>query len=216
MRMKQNEGNEEKTRDIILIRARELFLSIGYHQTTMRKIAQASGVSTGPLYFHFQNKAEILFHICLQGYRKLLVDFREVAGENTSSGIKLQLLFYAYWNFFRSEPELFEVLHMPENPMSGIELPKTFKDVLISKRNETIGIMEEIIRLGIEERELRTVDTKAFALFLFSVAEGVFQSYRSGLIQNYESCLDEIVLTSVRIIGHGMLNDKTICECAGE
>lgn len=211
--MKQKAGNEEKTRNIILIKSRELFLSIGYHQTTMRKIAQTAGISTGPLYFHFQNKAEILFHICLQGYRMLLKDFREVAGENTSSGIKLQLLFYAYWNFFRSEPELFEVMHMPENPMSGIELPNIFKDELVSKKNETIGIMEEIIHLGIEEGELRSVDSKAFALFLFSVAEGVFQSYRSGLIQNYESCLDEIVLTAVRIIGHGMLNDKMIGEC---
>lgn len=48
-------NNSANTHALILQQARALFLSQGYHNTTMRTIAEAAGISTGPLYFHFRN-----------------------------------------------------------------------------------------------------------------------------------------------------------------
>ena len=81
----------DNTQDIILLKARELFLSLGYHKTTMRQIAKEAGISTGPLYFHFRNKAEIFCCICSQAYDHLLVLFRKALDSEDCAGVRLRL-----------------------------------------------------------------------------------------------------------------------------
>jgi AcrR family transcriptional regulator len=43
--------------------ASELFFRSGYHATTMRQIAAASGVRAGSVYNHYQNKEDLLYRI---------------------------------------------------------------------------------------------------------------------------------------------------------
>lgn len=50
----------ERTRQAILDAAEKLFLTNGYHGTSMRQIAQKAGdIAVGGIYNHFQNKEEI-------------------------------------------------------------------------------------------------------------------------------------------------------------
>lgn len=198
----------DHTRDIVLKKAGEMFLTLGYHGTSMRNVAQASGISTGPLYFHFQNKAEIFFHICLKGYSRLLADFQEAAAENDSAAVRLQRVLYAYWYFFHSEPELYQILKLTDNPSAGVELPEPLLQELKAKRQEVLDVMEEVTRSGIAAGELRKLDPKAFALFLYSLADGIFQSYRGGLIQDAALSFDQVIITAVQIIANGMLADE--------
>jgi AcrR family transcriptional regulator len=198
--------NAETTRQVILTQARELFLSAGYHNTSMRQIAQAAGISTGPLYFHFQNKAEIFFYICCQAYDRLLDDFRRAAAGETRAGLRLRSIFYAYWNFFHAEPQLFEILHLSTNPLAGIDLPPVLRQALNAKNAESIDIMEGIIASGIAARELKPFEPRALALFLYATAEGVFQAKQSGALQHCDRSLDAVIETAVGVIGTGMVN----------
>jgi TetR/AcrR family transcriptional regulator, cholesterol catabolism regulator len=50
----------EATRDQILAQAARLFREQGYAATTLRQIAQASGIQAGSIYYHFESKDEIL------------------------------------------------------------------------------------------------------------------------------------------------------------
>jgi AcrR family transcriptional regulator len=47
----------------ILEAARDLFSRQGFHKTTMPEIAKAAGASVGLIYYHFDNKADILVAI---------------------------------------------------------------------------------------------------------------------------------------------------------
>ncbi|SRR5579875_556199 len=47
----------------ILDAARNLFCRQGYHKTSMPEIAKAAGASVGLVYYHFDNKAELLVAI---------------------------------------------------------------------------------------------------------------------------------------------------------
>jgi len=47
------------TRQQILQEAYALFLSQGYHGTSMRSIATQAGISLGAIYNHFESKEEI-------------------------------------------------------------------------------------------------------------------------------------------------------------
>lgn len=195
----------DTTRSAILATARQLFLAQGYHKTSMRDIAKGAGISTGPLYFHFQNKAEIFFHICRQGYDRLLAGFRQAAAGDYQAGLKLRNIFFAYWDFFHSEPELFEILHLAANPMAGIDLPAALRDELTAMGRERLTLMEDIIRQGIAAGEIRPLDPPTLALFLCSVAEGVVQTLRGGWLQSADSSLDKMIDTAVSVIGHGMV-----------
>jgi AcrR family transcriptional regulator len=194
----------ENTRTAILTAARRLFLSQGYHKTAMRDIAKAAGISTGPLYFHFKSKGEIFFHICQQAAEGLLAGFRKAAAGDGRAGLRLRNMFFAYWDFFHSEPELFEILHLAENPMSGIDLPAELRKSLEALVLRQPAIMEEVIRQGIEAGEIRPLDPPTLALFLCAVADGVFQAHRSGLLQG-SSSLDKMIDTAVNVLGLGMV-----------
>ena len=50
----------ERTRALIVETALELFRAQGYEQTTMRKIAEAAGVSAGNAYYYFASKEELV------------------------------------------------------------------------------------------------------------------------------------------------------------
>lgn len=54
----------EETRNRILEAARQEMLSVGYQNTSMRKIAAAAGITAGALYKHFAGKEEIFETIC--------------------------------------------------------------------------------------------------------------------------------------------------------
>jgi len=194
------------TRAVILAKAREMFLSQGFHQTTMRAIAQAAGISTGPLYFHFKNKAEVFFHICSEAYDVLLSDFRKAADEQGHAGYKLRNMYYAYKAFYYQEPQLFEIIQMVTNPLSGINLPATLQESLYEKWAELLLVMEGVIREGIARGELRDVDPRKLSFYLHSVAEGVFHYYRSGILARNGINLDEMIDVAINLVGLGMIN----------
>ncbi len=195
----------DTTRDAILTAARALFLTSGYHKTTMRTIARAAGISTGPLYHHFASKTEIFFHICGQGYGRLLAGFAAAAGNGEAAGLRLRAMFLAYWDFFHTEPELFAILHLAGNPLAGIDLPAELREKLDGFHRQIIALMESVIREGIVAGELRAFDPPSLALFLHSVAEGVFQAHKSGAIQGAGATLDAMIATAVGVLGHGMV-----------
>lgn len=198
--------NQINTRSVILERARELFLSQGYHKTTMRRIADVAGISTGPLYFYFRNKAEVFFHICNEAFDYLIEDFRRIASEDNHAGLRLRNIYHAYKAFYYQEPQLFEIMHLPTNPMLGIDLPQDLQETLNQKSQELVKIMEEIIQEGIMRHELRPVDSCKLALYLYSAAEGIFLSSRMNILQRFDVSLDEMIDAAIELIGIGMID----------
>ena len=53
-----------KKRGHIASKSVELFVKKGYHQTTVREIAKATGMSMGALYDYIRTKEDILFLVC--------------------------------------------------------------------------------------------------------------------------------------------------------
>ena len=194
------------TRAKILDQARQLFLSLGYHKTTMRQIAEAAGISTGPLYFHFHNKAEVFFHICSEAFDYLINDFHQAAEKDSPAGLRLRNIYYAYKAFYYREPQLFEIMHLAMNPMIAIGLPQALEETLNRKSRNLIRIMEDVIQEGISHQELRPIDPCKLAIYLFSVAEGVFLSNSMGVLQQCSINLDEMIDTAIALVGLGMVD----------
>jgi AcrR family transcriptional regulator len=61
--MEKNAASRSTNRDKIVYAAIECFIRKGFHQTSVRDIAQTAGVSQGNLYNHFKGKAELITEI---------------------------------------------------------------------------------------------------------------------------------------------------------
>ena len=197
--------DQADTRSVILVKAREIFLELGYHKTTMRNIAEAAGISTGPLYFHFRDKAEVFFHICSEAFDRLEADFRCISQEG-AAGDRLRNIFLAYKAFYYREPQLFAMMHLATDPMSGIGLPRHLTEALLQKGMVLVKLMEEIIREGVSLQELRPVDPARLAVYLYSVAEGIFVSNRMGVLQQQNIDVDDMIDAAIEFVGIGMID----------
>ncbi len=201
----QDWTDQTDTRGVILTKARQLFLTLGYHKTTMRNIAETAGISTGPLYFHFRDKAEVFYHICNEAFERLEADFSRVSQAEKTAGERLRDIFLAYKAFYYREPQLFAMMHMATDPLSGIGLPAPLAESLLKKGLSLVKNMEMLIRDGIARQELRPVDPAKLAVYLFSVAEGIFVSNRMGILRQQDIGVDEMIGAAIELIEVGMI-----------
>lgn len=196
---------QTETRSVILAKARELFLARGYHKTTMRGIAEAAGISTGPLYFYFRNKTEVFFYICIESFDYLISEFGKIGTREEHAAVRLRDIYYAYKEFYYKEPQQFEMMHLALDPLSGIDLPSELVGKLKEKSQVLIAVMEEVIKEGINRQELRPVEPRQLSLYLYSVAEGIFLSSHTGMLKSCQVNLDEMIDAAINLIGFGMI-----------
>jgi len=74
----------------IMRRAAEIFAKKGFADTALQDIADAAGVKREALYYHFRDKAEILFNILKPGNMALLDGFKRIARSEVSAKEKLR------------------------------------------------------------------------------------------------------------------------------
>lgn len=79
--IKMKENVEYEKRALLIDAAKKEFKEKGYNKASLRSICAKAGVTTGALYFFFENKAELFSAIVdepIKGLKKLLMDhFRE-------------------------------------------------------------------------------------------------------------------------------------------
>lgn len=72
--MTKSELNKEKKRTDLLEAAYELFITIGFSETTITQIAKKAGVGKGTFYLYFKNKEDIRKTLITQKSNELLND----------------------------------------------------------------------------------------------------------------------------------------------
>ncbi|MDV9043374.1 TetR/AcrR family transcriptional regulator [Stenotrophomonas sp. RAC2] len=86
--MSRTDRNEQRAA-LILQAALQCFLAKGFHQTSMRDIAQAAGVSLGNLYNHFPGKEAIILAVAVAESEELAPMLQRLAA---SEGERAQVL----------------------------------------------------------------------------------------------------------------------------
>lgn len=196
--------SSEEFKNIILTKARELFLTLGYHKTTMRNIAQAAGISTSPLYAHFGNKTEVFVAICSEGVERLLNSFQKAATKDDHALLRLCSIFYAYRDFYLHDSQYFQILQLAFNPLSGIDMSEEIRQSFLQKKQEVLTIMMQVVETGVKNNEIRTNNAKALMLCLYSFSEGIFLINESDLYKKYGLQLDDIIEQATELMAFGM------------
>lgn len=192
------------TRDRILKVARELFLTHGYHKTSMRMIAKEAGISTGPLYFHFEKKADVFAAICMEGLDKLNSRILNTAQSEGPVFAKLGAIMELLKKFVADEPEYQEIMRLAFNKYSGLDFTKEQEQMLLDKKFVTQNVMQEIIAEGVQKGELRHMEPKLLMLFLYSMGEGIIVANETGVFDYFNVDVEQMLAVANDIAAFGM------------
>jgi AcrR family transcriptional regulator len=120
--IERKERQKESLRQEILDAARDILLTEGYAQLSMRSIAKRIEYSPTTIYLYFKNKEELLYHLCDEVFERLL-DILEKAGDGETSALaRLRAAMQSYIDYGLSEPDRYRIAFMVDiNPYVSAE-----------------------------------------------------------------------------------------------
>lgn len=118
---KRVEREKEAVARSILDAARDLFVAEGYHNVSIRKIAERIEYSPAAIYSYFPSKDDIFFALAEEGFRILFMPV--VAGPEESDPLTaLRRAFWRLYEFSKSHPEYFALMFVDRS------VPRISKD----------------------------------------------------------------------------------------
>lgn len=177
----------EKRRHEIFHRVVAVFLKKGFHETSMREIAEAAGLGKSTLYDYFKNKDEILVYFFEDHLNDLTDEAQKIALQNLSADKRLRQVMENYIENLQANKSLFMKLTQESQRLKS-ESQKQIQD----KRHAYQDMIRALIDEGIREGVFRKVNSLLAArLLLSSVAPVVFGSRFTGTPQEMlEDSLD--------------------------
>ena len=167
MLTKRRERLNHELREEVLAAARELFATDGYHNVTMRKIAERVRVAPGTIYHHFDDKSAILAAICMETFGKL--DKRMEALVTDRSGDPLERLRRGgrmYVQFGLEHPQ-----HYALTFAIGDAMPK--HDSVMSAGLKTFENLRLCVRDCVDAGLTRMQDVEEIAQSLWATTHGI-------------------------------------------
>lgn len=138
-----------KRRTEMIKGAVNLFIEKGFHRTTTREIARASGFSIGTLYEYIRTKEDVLYLVCDSIYDQVRERLQSDLDNNTGTIESLKL---AISHYFRVVDEMQdEVLVMYQEVKS---LSKDALPYVLRKELEMVAMFETVIKRCVENKEL--------------------------------------------------------------
>jgi AcrR family transcriptional regulator len=105
----------------ILALARTLFAERGYSATSMRDLAEASGVLPGSLYAHFRSKADLVRQIVMEFYVDLLPEQQAAFDSEGSGAVRFALMIDTVYDVCVRHAEAVRTLHYDWQVLARLE-----------------------------------------------------------------------------------------------
>jgi AcrR family transcriptional regulator len=109
----RQEREREAVSRSILDAARELFVTHGYQEVSIRKIADRIEYSPAAIYSYFPSKDDIFFALAEEGFRLLFSYGQELeARPSDDPADVLREMFWRYYQFSKKHPEYFALMFL--------------------------------------------------------------------------------------------------------
>ncbi|UOE55384.1 TetR/AcrR family transcriptional regulator [Bacillus sp. CMF12] len=198
----------KKRRDQMIKGAVTLFIQKGFHRTTTREIAKASGFSIGTLYEYIRTKEDVLYLVCDSIYDQVAERLQK--GLDTKQGT-LESLKQGIADYFKVVDEMQdEVLVMYQEVKA---LTKDALPYVLKKEIEMVGMFEHVITLCVEngELDLREEKIKMIAHNIF--VQGQMWAFRRWSLQKMYS-IDEYIQLQTNLLFQGIKDPGRVSEKA--
>ncbi len=106
----RQEREKTAVRQAILSAARELFVTEGYRNVSMRKVAERIEYSPAAIYSYFPSKDDIFFALAEEGFRLLADRVTATIDGLTEPLARVRAALWEFYEFSKAHPEYFELM----------------------------------------------------------------------------------------------------------
>jgi AcrR family transcriptional regulator len=154
--------------------ARRLLDKDGAEAVTMRRVASAVGITPMAIYRHYADRTALLNALADAGFRELAARLTKA---RVSGSIEERLVRMAeiYLDHALENPQLFELMFL-ERRAGARRFPRDFK----KGHSPTANLLEQIVREGMERRELRKDDPWEITFEMGALSHGLIMLYLGG------------------------------------
>ncbi|MGI8316585.1 TetR/AcrR family transcriptional regulator [Halobacillus mangrovi] len=184
-----------KRRNQMVRGAVSLFIEKGFHKTTTREIAKASGFSIGTLYEYIRKKEDVLFLVCDSIYQRVKERMEASIDPNQAS---IQSLVHAIRSYFQLMDDMQdEVLVMYQEVKS---LPRDAQDYVLQKERDMVAMLEQVIVNSLSEKR-SDLEIKLIANNIF--VQGQMWGFRRWILQRTFT-LESYTETQIQLLLEGL------------
>lgn len=184
-----SEKMRHRVRQRIFKVAAQLFIQQGFHETSMRQVAEAVGMGKSTLYDYFPSKEEILLYFVEQEMETTHQDAVRITAQDLPASEKLRHILQSLWTYL-NENKAMAKLTAREASRLGEEATRR----MARRRVKYRKILENVIRQGIQEGTFRPVDPALAASALHSMMTMPFYDWmRQGETEVVAAVADKLV-----------------------
>lgn len=165
------------TADRILTAARRLLDREGAEAVTMRRVADAVGITAMAIYRHYPDRSALLNALADQGFADLAA---RVASAKLPSALESRLIKLGdeYLDYALAHPKLFELMFLAPRP-GARKFPRDFK----AGRSPTANLFVAAIEAGMASGELRRDDPWEITFEVGALLQGLILLYLGGRVE---------------------------------
>jgi AcrR family transcriptional regulator len=180
------------TADRIAKAARQLLITGGAEAVTMRRVAEATGISAMAIYRHYPDRAALLNALADEGFAKLsaFLKRRRFTGDCAT---RLAKMAEVYLDHALVNPRLFDLMFL--EPREGARrYPQDFK----SRKSPTATLMADVIAQGMVHGEFKQDDCWEITFEMGALSHGLIMLYLGGRIQMSQQAFRALYRRSFR------------------
>jgi AcrR family transcriptional regulator len=160
------EGRSER----ILAAARKRFENFGFRHTSIAEIADDAGVAAGTIYWHFESKEALFLRLIDAENADWLERARAALHQPGNALERLARLARGSMEFYQQSRLMLAVLRRDR---SMIHAPM-LDSIHVRLQEQTVSLMAQVLRDGIDDGSMRSVEPEKAAYVLFSVGHALF------------------------------------------
>lgn len=146
----------------------ELFLSDGFENVTIRKIAEKIEYSPATIYLYFKDKADILMAIHQQGFNILAEYQNKVITENNDLILLLKKMAFAYIEFAIENPTYYNFLFVMTYKQKGLKSADQWEEGRVA-----FDTLRQIVIKCAENKIIKSSDTEEVSFAIWSFVHGI-------------------------------------------
>lgn len=163
--------DEPAVREQILVKAAELFSTIGYAGTSISMLAKEVGISPGALYWYFGSKEELLYTLLKDGLDRYEEDIANAVGDAQGPAERLRLLTVGHVRAILQDPEVGRIVGFTANQLSHSLTASRWRS-LHARQRKVIAQWRDVIQDGVRAGLFDVQDPTLAALAIIDMCEG--------------------------------------------
>jgi AcrR family transcriptional regulator len=169
-------GARASTAEQVAAVARDILIAEGAPAVSMRRVAQAVGITPMAIYRHFENREALLRHIADASFAEIARQWTRTA-RTGSLEERLHAVLDDYIDFGLAQPRLYEFV-FGERRDDARMYPADFRD----RRSPTLNVLADLLTEGMADGQLRRDDEWEVAIMCAALVHGFVQLYHGGRI----------------------------------